>query len=149
VAATHVDTSLTCRPWLLPLPTKPLYSQNVQALLLPFIRGTALHSAYVRLLGARIAPDSVLDAEDVSEYDLIDIQQGAFVGGNAVISPGNKMAVSSKQVGLALLCRVAAVQGGKLLCWWLGDADGWTDAACMAGGTKSSFQASPMAPPQG
>lgn len=81
----------------------PLYSQNVQALLLPFIRGTALHNAYFRLLGARIAPDAVLDAEDVSEYDLIDIQQGAFVGGNAVISPGNKMAVSTKQVGL--LCR--------------------------------------------
>jgi hypothetical protein len=44
----------------------------------------------------------------VSEYDLIDIQQGAFVGGNAVISPGNKMAISNKQVGPGAGCMQAA-----------------------------------------
>lgn len=72
--------------------------QNVQALLLPFTRGTALHNAYFRLLGARIASTAVLDAEDVSEYDLVELQDGAFVGGNTVISPGSKQAVSNKQV---------------------------------------------------
>lgn len=81
----------------LPVPPYPP-SQNVQAVLLPFTRGTALHNVYLRALGARVAPDAVCDAEDVSEYDLIELQAGAFVGGNTVISPGSKQAVSNKQV---------------------------------------------------
>lgn len=83
----------------LPLPLPPSHTQNVQAVLLPYIRGTALHNVYLRSLGARIAPDVVCDAEDVSEYDLVELQAGAFVGGNTVISPGSKQALSSKEVG--------------------------------------------------
>ncbi len=79
-------------------------AQNVQAVLLPFTRGTALHNVYLRSLGARVASDAVCDAEDVSEYDLIELQAGAFVGGNTVISPGARQALSNKQVGVMLFC---------------------------------------------
>jgi hypothetical protein len=90
-------SGLLCGSVPLSLSSHP--TQNVQAVLLPYTRGTALHNVYLRSLGARIAPDTVCDAEDVSEYDLVELQAGAFVGGNTVISPGSKQALSSKEVG--------------------------------------------------
>lgn len=88
----HLPTRTCCpAPLLVAL-------QNVQAVLLPYTRGTTLHNVYLRMLGAVVAPDAVVDAEDVSEFDLVELQQGCFVGGNTVISPAARAALRHKQV---------------------------------------------------
>lgn len=78
--------------------TSLLSLQSVQAQLLPFIRGTALMNAYLNALGARVHASAFVDAEDVFEPDLIEVQDGAFVGGNCVLAGATRRAATCKQV---------------------------------------------------
>lgn len=60
--------------------------QIAQGFMLPLLRGTELLNAYLRLLGAKIGHNVVIDTMDIADFDLIVIGDCVTVGLGATIS---------------------------------------------------------------
>src|SRR5262245_56367138 len=54
-------------------------------LILDHIRGMPILNAFYRVMGARIGKNVLINSSNLFDFDLIEIGDGAFIGGDAVI----------------------------------------------------------------
>ncbi|KAK9838807.1 hypothetical protein WJX74_003722 [Apatococcus lobatus] len=71
--------------------------QIAQGFILPLLRGTKLLNAYLRLLGAKIGHEVIIDTMDIAGFDLIVIGDNVSVGIGATISATSFQAAQSHE----------------------------------------------------